>query len=118
MPYITKEDRATLAAGLSPQTVGQLNYSLTTMVVKGGYSEAEYRQRLDLYIAQQGGVNYTNINAVFGVVMCMLLELIRRKKAPLIPEYMKLKDAAMGLYEQVGGPYEDTKIAANGDVFP
>lgn len=42
------------------------------------------------------GLNYRNINEVIGVLECAKLEMYRR----------------------IAAPYEDTKIATNGDVYP
>lgn len=50
---------------------------------------------VDQYISGHGGVNYGNINAVLGVLTAVQLELYRRLAAP----------------------YEDKKMAENGDVF-
>lgn len=47
------------------------------------------------YIAEQGGLSYHSLNEVLGVLECVKLELYRRLAAP----------------------YEDDKIAQNGDVF-
>lgn len=50
---------------------------------------------IDDYLRAQGGLAYAGINEVVGVLECAKLELYRR----------------------IAGPYEDTKIAANGDVY-
>lgn len=50
---------------------------------------------LHRHIEQQGG-NYTAINGAIGAAHCAILELYRR----------------------VAAPYEDRKIAENGDVHP
>jgi len=48
------------------------------------------------FIRNQGGMSYTTANAAIGVLECAKLELYRRLAAP----------------------YEDRKIAENGDVYP
>ena len=48
------------------------------------------------YIARRGGASYQNFNDVIGVLECCKLEMYRRMVAP----------------------YEDEKMALNGDVFP
>lgn len=47
------------------------------------------------FIRANGGLNYENVNAVVGALECCKLELYRRLAAP----------------------YEDRKIAENGDVY-
>lgn len=47
------------------------------------------------FIENQGGLNYGNVNTAVGALECAKLELYRRLAAP----------------------YEDRKIATNGDVY-
>jgi len=77
MPYVKPEERGVIYA----QTPGQLNYQITTLV--------------DRYIKNKGGISYSNINEVVGVIECVKLELYRR----------------------IASPYEDKKIQENGDVY-
>ena len=49
---------------------------------------------IDSYLSRKG-LSYTNINEIIGVLECAKLELYRR----------------------VAAKYEDSKIAANGDVY-
>jgi hypothetical protein len=84
MPYIADITREILDADVSSlsekiETAGELNYVITRLVA--GY-------------ARDGGVTYSNLNAVIGALECAKLELYRRLAAP----------------------YEDGKIKANGDV--
>jgi hypothetical protein len=81
MPYILKERRLELTNNAEPVTPGELNYVITKIII--------------LYLARSGGVNYTNINAVIGVLTCIIQELYRR----------------------VAVPYESKKIQENGDVY-
>lgn len=90
MPYVTQEVREQLDKGLnkilekgkSPADAGQLNYVITKII--------------DHYINDvKGGVRYTHLNEVVGVLECAKLELYRR----------------------VAAEYEDQKIAENGDVY-
>ena len=67
MPYIDKESRERLAQGAKPETAGELNYLITTM--------------LDDYIQGKGGVRYAHINEAVGVLECAKLELYRRVAA-------------------------------------
>lgn len=50
---------------------------------------------VDAYIAGKDGVSYQNVNEVVGVLECAKLELYRR----------------------VAAPYEDVKLAENGEVY-
>ena len=82
MPYIDSRRRLRIDSGERPQTPGELNYRITRL--------------LQTYIdVTKGGVSYTNINEVIGVLECVKLELYRRMSAP----------------------YEDKKIEENGDVY-
>lgn len=88
MPYIKPEHRYDFdkylvgsPASVHPITPGELNYVFTKIILQ--------------YLANQGGISYTNINEVVGVLECCKLELYRRLAAK----------------------YEDGKIVENGDVF-
>lgn len=62
-----------------------------------GAGELNYAitRMVDDYLAARGGVRYAHLNEVIGVLECAKLELYRRLAAP----------------------YEDCKIAENGDVY-
>ncbi|MEE8372500.1 MAG: hypothetical protein V3R87_02025 [Dehalococcoidia bacterium] len=80
MPYIKSKDK--FRAMSSPAVVGELNYKITEACID--------------FIEENGGLSYTTVQNVIGVLECAKLELYRRVLAP----------------------YEDTKIAENGDVYP
>jgi hypothetical protein len=80
MPYIIKAAREQLDDGGLPDNAGELNYVITNL--------------LDDYLSAYG-LNYTNVNALVGVLECAKLELYRR----------------------IAAPYEDEKIKENGDVY-
>jgi len=50
---------------------------------------------VDSYLQDQGGIRYAQLNEVIGALDCAKLELYRR----------------------IAAPYEDKKIAENGDVY-
>jgi hypothetical protein len=50
---------------------------------------------IDSYLQDKGGIRYSQLNEVIGAIDCAKLELYRR----------------------VAAPYEDEKIAENGDVY-
>jgi hypothetical protein len=81
MPYIKPERREALEKySGGPATVGELNYAITKLC--------------DAYL-KEIGLNYTNLNAVIGVLECAKLEFYRR----------------------IAAPYEDIKLAENTDVY-
>ena len=81
MPYVKKDQRPALEKGRLPEDAGELNYVITRLI--------------DAYLDRSGGVRYTRLNEVIGVLECAKLELYRR----------------------IAAPYEDRKIAENGDVY-
>jgi len=81
MPYVSREARKRLEEGDSAGSPGELNYVITRLV--------------DDYVARHGGVSYTLMNEVVGILECAKLELYRR----------------------VVAPYEDMKLAESGDVY-
>lgn len=79
MPYINEHARGDIDHGCPPENAGELNYLITSLVLK--------------YIGPS--ISYGRINDAIGVLECAKLEMYRRLAAP----------------------YEDTKIAENGDVY-
>lgn len=124
MPYIRKEERAD--AESSPIAPGELNYSITSLAIDvlTGDLSIESLTRL----AYQRGVtyfemqppSYTNGNAVVGAYYCAAHELIRRLADSEDVEMVAdcLTNAASLFYTSHLAPYENKKIAENGDVFP
>lgn len=83
MPYIPAEDRPGLdlrARTPRPQTAGELNYMITTLLL--GYVD-------------EHGKRYATINDCLGA----------------------LEGAKLEFYRRLAAPYEDDKIAENGDVY-
>lgn len=84
MPYIEKGERRLALAPVTEmdaETPGDLNFQIACLV--------------DDFLAEAGGVSYTNINTVIGVLECAKLEVYRRLAAG----------------------YEDAKNMENGEVF-
>lgn len=77
MPYIKDEDRS--RAMDEPQTAGELNYAVTTLIRD--------------YVGQP--LSYQRINDVLGA----------------------LEGAKLEFYRRVVVPYENAKMAENGDVY-
>jgi len=61
----------------------------------GGELNFAITSLIDTYLRGRGGVRYLHLNEVIGVLECAKLELYRR----------------------IAAPYEDRKIAENGDVY-
>lgn len=80
MPYIEQKDRLPVQE-MVPESAGELNYLFTKLILE--------------YIDEKGGMSYTVVNEVVGVLECAKLELYRRLAAP----------------------YEDEKRELNGDVY-
>ncbi len=90
MPYISQKDRDSLEHQLM-----SLSVRLTTME-EGWAGRLNYTiSSLINRIIEQKGMSYSVANEIIGVLECAKLELYRR----------------------VIAPYEDEKIAENGDVY-
>lgn len=81
MPYIKKDMREYIKSGLAlPTSAGEVNYKISEII--------------HTYLIRKGGVNYTNINEVIGILECAKLEL----------------------YRKLAAGYEDIKQQENGSV--
>lgn len=91
MPYIKRKDRVNIDLNIEGLTIHLQN--------PGDYNYAICQLMMDLIrnttTNGKSGMCYNSLNAAIGVLECAKLELYRR----------------------VAAPYEDTKIAENGDVF-
>src|SRR3990167_9503152 len=67
MPYIKQRRRAELNKGASPNTAGELNYSLARVI--------------DGWLNLQG-IKYDTLNTVAGVLACLSMEVYRRITSP------------------------------------
>jgi hypothetical protein len=121
VPYITAEARQKLATGQPATGPGELNYLVTMTVlehVRRGGRQKDMVNALVTIIQQYeayAGESYTTINAVVGVLHCARMELLRRTIV-CGPEAALLKELATEYYAKVAAPYEDGKLAANGDL--
>lgn len=122
MPYIAQDDRKALDSGSrQPATAGELNYMISTTVlasIKIGSRQTVLFDCLLLigkeYIGR-AGLNYAHINDVLGAYSGAALELRRRTRYCGV-ESRLISDVSDRFYSDVAAPYEDTKIAANGDL--
>lgn len=131
MPYIKPEDY--VRAVEAPAVPGELNYAITMKIVarlRGVLTFQEFDRclrNLTLSYLDRAGMSYTNGNAVMGVLDCAGRELMRRTSGACTPNYKivdlhkivrQLRLERKWLYDNRLAPYEDVKIAENGDVFP
>ncbi len=80
MPYIPQEDRPVVLETLKPETVGEMNFLITRIIME--------------FLGRKGK-SYANMSAIRGV----------------------LADVSDEFWRRVMLPYEDVKMAENGDVY-
>ncbi len=128
MPYIKSQDYA--RAVDTPRVPGELNYAITMKIVArlcGDLTCQEFTVEVTTLVTQylaRVGMNYTNGNAVMGVLDCASREL-RRRVGPVFNPHLavnkierQLKQDRKWVYDVLLAPYEDEKIIQNGDVYP
>ena len=117
MPYISTASRKRLGNEMSPnpQTCGELNYQFTRYLQDGLIEQWPYRCLMNRYVELKG-LSYNTLNDVIGAVTGALMEMRRRDKGHAVSG-STLYSALQEWYAEVAGPYEDEKIAANGDVW-
>jgi hypothetical protein len=99
VPYIKQEDRELL----NPWIDDLFGAMLVDNRVEGSETNRELKAgeynyiitRLANYFLAEKGLNYANVNELIGALECAKLELYRR----------------------VASPYEDKKLAENGDAY-
>lgn len=135
MPYIRKDDRP--RALDHPQTVGELNFAVTVRLIKLALGQVEYRKAsfrdeitnlldrfLKVRVPVQGTENYALFNEIMGVFYCVGKEFVRhaggeQNLGPTDWEAIyALSELSEKFYDTRVAPYEDKKIAQNGDVYP
>lgn len=93
MPYVKQVDRSRYESAIS-----EIVLNLNLQGQDGLYPVGDLNYLISAIIDQtltRQGVRYQNLNAIIGALECAKLELYRR----------------------VAAPYEDVKIAENGDVY-
>ena len=126
MPYIKSEDY--VRAVEAPAVPGELNYALTMKALayfRGVLTLPEFGEAVGMLCAgfmERNGPSYTSYNNLIGAMTCCGWELVRRANddyAPAADVCQKvLVEVAYHVYYEIVVPYEDDKIAENGDVFP
>jgi len=93
MPYITQDDRDRI---INKGFGAAENFDIINIGEINAPGELNYAfTEMMINYLNRKGVSYTNMNEVIGVLECAKLEIYRR----------------------MTGPYEDTKIEENGDVY-
>lgn len=127
MPYITKARRADVRSYLvhpvrnsilAPQDAGELNFALTIVCLRP-LDRTGLREILEGIVKNYllaKPLRYQRINDVVGACECASLELDRR--LPQTKKFAKLalRQVASAAYDEIGVPYERTKIEENGDI--
>jgi hypothetical protein len=122
MPYIDQAARSYIGMAGLPRNPGELNYVVTTMtqrVPEGltGTLVCAVAEEVEGYLAAKPHIGYAEFNEVLGVLDAAAREYRRRKPPEWPRSVLILARVADKLYEDRVGPYEDTKIKENGDVY-
>lgn len=119
MPYIVPIIRSDVRDGtLWPRNAGELNYLLTTLIIDERLTHETIQEAVDRFLWAQETVNYQAYNDVMGAVIGAGQEAHRRGVGNGWGIHHTLVGWLEDWYDAVVGPYEDTKIAENGDVYP
>ena len=126
MPYILKENYE--RAAIEPRTPGELNFAFTRVLIRYVGKEIsapltiyQLRILIDAYIKRKG-MSYTYCNDIMGAITGALTEYNRRTNRGAGLESNSITYIVSFVlgdwYADVVAPYEDKKIAENGDVYP
>ena len=124
MPYILKEcyERAKDA----PNTTGELNFAFTCVLMNGAVgaiTPVKAVLQFDVLITgyvKRKSLCYMTINDILGALLGCSIEFARRvPDEELSATMIDLVGIIIAdFYDTVAAPYEDKKIAENGDVYP
>lgn len=125
MPYADPATRERLNEGGAPETGGELNFVLTGLLLTRPphkWEQSLLDECLD-FLGPPSDYTYERFNTVFGALACCGMEYHRRMQHRVPEELMGFLRRTHGnlittLYADHLAPYEDQKIAANGDVYP
>lgn len=131
MPYIKQEIKDALHHGANPHNAGALTYMFTQALIHNDPSDvgdALENVIQKYYVACNEVFRYANYCTIMGSLTCAQYEFVRRriqergrKRKPPIPGDLQrvaaIKDYIKNYYPKHVAPYEDTKLAENGDVF-
>lgn len=128
MPYLKQERKDELAdEDAKLEAPGELNYLVTLVLLEAVQCNGAYLLRsrvpklIERYI-EANGRSYTTYNNIVGALTCARAEFKRR-----VPDHLwvtvhanvssELKCQSEEFYADTVAPYEDEKIAENGDVY-
>jgi hypothetical protein len=125
VPYIAPARRTKIDSGDPPENGGELNYLITITAIKTA-KDFRFYQHDTLYDAlwkicndylDREGNAYAVYNACIGALACARIEYKRRGGS-----YYQVVNDVIGwvidnLYASRIAPYEDRKIAENGDIL-
>lgn len=122
MPYIVELERKWIADGNTILSVGMLTYAITDALLSlplGADITSVIREKIDEYIDAAGQPSFQLYAEVLGALQAVRLEFHRREPRKLFTRQVSraVRVVTSDFYSQVIGPYEDQKIAQNGDVF-
>ena len=116
MPYVDKEARRRLESDY-PQSAGELNYVITKALFSGLTNSRLSAHLLAVFeqYVEDSGLSYQTLNDIMGACSGAVFEHTRRKGRPHQQEVTVIQ-ILRDFYNEVAGPYENTKIASNGDI--
>lgn len=119
MPYIDEQSKQELANGRLMQKSGELNYTITKLLIAKGLPNTDFivlLQRAMTNYLKEKPVSYQLFNDVSGAVVNALFEFAERRGMSHPSETlatMVLRD----FYKSIVVPYEVLKRTENGDVY-
>lgn len=124
MPYIPSADRLALATKKKGLLVsGEINYLLTRVYIDltdENLEDSSKQVRRILYdYCQNIGFRYQTANDLLGALTASFLEFARRTSDALKVDRVRelVSTETVIFYKEIVGPYEDSKIIDNGDVY-
>ena len=118
MPYIDQPSRRKLDSGSDPSNPGELTYVLTLDTLNG--RDAEHLTHVLVRYVESPGRCFQTFAELLGSLEATKMELCRRRMVSrdrLLLPLAQLDRVKRAFYSSMVGPYEDTKILANGDIF-
>lgn len=118
MPYLTEQRKDELDYGRLPTTPGDLTYRLTSIALHAEPDQwLEYMKgEITRYLSERP-YNFASLSQVVGCIACARMEWSRRMPADNL-KVLWWTTVEASFYSAIVAPYEDTKITANGDVYP
>ena len=119
MPYILPEARIALDLDVTRdiESVGELNYMITMGLLEVPRPDLQDYIHLTIATYLIGRTpTYSLYNGVIGACMCALLEHTRRTGHVDDDLTEMMAEVISHFYATLVGPYEDEKIAQNGDI--